>query len=477
MKKRTKIIIIAIAAIVAAAAVTGGIIYFVSLRNDNKPPTLTEVVDSRVAAYRTDLRDSYASMTDQKTVAEYLDHWAENKGIESEIDDHNNVIYYLPASEGYESKAPLVIVTEYDYTCMENYENSIVSALTVSKNDESHGEYRVIFISREEGSLDPASSLSSKYFPDGCQVIYLGNSTSSRIATVTGGYEEFLLTKDIQYVRPEYDSAYTIRISGLPAQNFSSLSANDPNPIKILGDLLAYFKSHSTLFEVASFKGGTDADMLPTEASVTIVVNESTLTRFENRMESEMEDFYNDYRDKYPDAQYTVEPVEMPSHVLSSQDAESLVSLMYTSPCGVHYKDDNGNVSSIVNMGYINIDDGKLILEASASSWDEALLSELAEIYQTTSGLSNIEFEQVSQYLPFEIDEKHQPFEVAFRQAYDEYHSTELESVNMPEVTPCGIIYGKNSNIEILAAGVTERTTDNFAGGIITYMRSIETAE
>ena len=159
--------------------------------------------------------------------------------------------------------------------------------------------------------------MSSEYFPDGCQVIYLGNCTSSRIATVTGGYEEFLLTKDVQYTSPAYDNAYTITISGLPAQSFSSLSASDPNPIKILGDLLAYFKSHSTLFEVASFTGGTDADMLPASASVTIVVNESSLTRFENRMESEMEDFYSEYQDKYPGVQYTVEPAQMPSRVLS----------------------------------------------------------------------------------------------------------------------------------------------------------------
>lgn len=194
-------------------------------------------------------------------------------------------------------------------------------------------------------------------------------------------------------------------------------------------------------------------------------------------MESEIEDFYSEYQDKYPGVQYTVEPAQMPSRVLSSQDAESLVSLMYTSPCGVHYKDDNGNVASIVNMGYINLDGSQLVLEVSASSWDEALLSEMAEIYQTTSGLSNITFEQVSQYAPFEIDESSQPFEVAFRESYDQYHSTDLESVNMAEVTPCGIIYEKNSNIEIMAAGVTERTTDNFAGAVITYMRTLETAE
>ena len=54
MNKKTKMIIMITAAIIAVAAIAGGIIYFISSRNDNQPPTLTEVVESRVAAYRTD---------------------------------------------------------------------------------------------------------------------------------------------------------------------------------------------------------------------------------------------------------------------------------------------------------------------------------------------------------------------------------------------------------------------------------------
>ena len=39
---------------------------------------------------------------------------------------------------------------KHDHTCMGNYENSIVSAFTAAKNDEPHGEYKVIFISKEK---------------------------------------------------------------------------------------------------------------------------------------------------------------------------------------------------------------------------------------------------------------------------------------------------------------------------------------
>ena len=473
MNKKKKIIIIVAAVLLLAAAIAAAV-YFIGREKAQQGPTLEETVESRVAAYKTDLRDSFPSMTDQRAVAEYLDNWAKNKGIESEIDKHGNVIYAVPASEGYEDKTPIVFVSEYDYSCMENYENSIVSALTIAKNDEAHGQYRVVFISREGGSLDAAEGLSGRYFSENCQVVYLGGATASRIATATGGYEEFHLTKDLSYAYPEYDHAFRITVSGLPAQSFSSVSVSDPNAISILGDVLAYFKSHSTLFEIASFNGGQDADMVPSEASVTVVVNDSTLTRFENRIVKEQEDFYEDYGDKFKDAQFTCEAVEMPGRVLGAEDTESIISLMYTAPCGIHYKDDNGDVVSIANVGRISTEGGSFVLECCASSWDVAQLAELDEIYQTTAGLSNVSCQLVSSYEPFVIDESNQPFEVAFREAYADYHNTDLDSVNMPEITPCATLYDKAAGIEILAAGVTERTADNFAGAAIIYLRTLE---
>lgn len=44
----------------------------------------------------------------------------------------------------------------------------------------------------------------------------------------------------------------------------------------------------------------------------------------------------------------------------------------------------------------------------------------------------------------------------------------------MPELTPCGILKGKNENTQIIALGITQKTKDNFAGGIITYLASPE---
>lgn len=469
MKNKKKIIIIA-AAVVAVAAIAATAFYFISKGKAQEPPTLQEAVESRVAAYETDLRDSLASMTDQAQVAKYLSNWAENKGIDVKTDKNNNVIFSIKATEGFENKTPVAVVCGYDYTCMKTYINSIVSALTIAKNDQPHGAYKIIFVSEENGSMAAAESLSAQHFEAGSDIFYLGASSTSRLAYMTGGYEEYSLSKDLSYQSPSYAKAYTISISGLPAEKFGTGSAYAPNPIKILGNQLANLKSGSIWFELASFSGGSRAGMTPTEASVTIVVSEDISEKLENKLDNAIEKFNDKYLQDYPSAQYTYQVVETPAQVINPTDSDAIVSLMYTAMSGVQYKDDNGDVASLTNIGYVSTADRSFSMSVAASSWDQELLTEISEAYQTTGGLSGFVWSVSSQYAPFTLDASNQPLGMEFMDAYSDYQNINLDSVNIPELTPCGIIKAKAETGRMIALGVTEKTMDNFAGGIITYL-------
>lgn len=470
-KKKTITTIIIIIAVIAVAFAA----WFFLGRGGNDAPTLTETVDSRILAYETDLRDSIASMDSQQAVKEYLVNWAKNKDISVSTDNHNNIILQIPATEGLEANKPSVILCGYDYSCIESSINSIVSALTIAKNDQTHGEYTVIFLSEDKGDIAASEALADKYFSDDSQVFYLGNSNTSRIANATGGYEEYSLSKALKTAAPTYNAAYKISISGIPAQRFGSSTSSAPNAVKILGSQLANLKSKSIWFELASFSGGSDAALLPSEASVTVVISNDLSVKFENNMERAVEKFIDKYQEDYPDVQYTYEPVELPAQVIAPEDANGIVSLMYTALNGVHYKDDNGDIASLVNIGYIDTEDKTFKMSVAASSWDAALLAEISEAYQTTAGLTDFTFEAISKYAPCLIGEQHKAFEDSFRSAYKAYRNVKLDSVNMPEFTPLGVIAAKNQSMEIIALGITERTKDNFAGGIITYLSTSQT--
>lgn len=475
MKNKKKlIIIISVAAVVLICAAAGIYLGFIK---GGKEPSLQETIDSRISAYETDLRDSLASMTDQESAAKYIATWAENKGIDTKIDRNNNVILTLDATSGFENRSPVVIICGYDYASMETYINSIVCAMTVAKNDRPHGAYRIIFLSQEGGNTQSVKELSAGYFPDNAEIFYLGNASSSRIVTATGGYEQYEVTRSLNRTESTYNKAYKITISGLPAQKTGVKSVYEPNPVKTLGNLLANFKSTSIVFELASFGGGISCDSTPSSAAVTVVINEDASEKLEKKLDSAIEKFYDKYQDKYPDASYTYEIVETPSSVLSSEDTEAIISLMYTSLNGAYYTDDNDDVAALTNIGYAGTDGDTFSMKVSALGCDADLMSEIQEAYATICVLSGMDFSVKQQYQPFVINDAGSALGKTFTEAYSIFRSTKLSQGILTDFIPGEILAGKNSNAVMLVLGVTERTKDNFAGGLVTYLEMEKISE
>ncbi len=469
MSKKKKLIIICCAAVLLLAALATAA-YFYFIHDEERPPTLEETVNNRVSAYDTDLTDSLAAMDSQAAASRYLIDWAENKGIDVSTDSYGNVIYTLPASEGMEDKNPVVIVCGYDYASMASYKNSIVCALTVAKNDMPHGEYRIIFVSEELGSKLNAEQLSAKYFSDETEVFCLSDVQSSRLSASTGGFHRYVLSKELRLQETSYDVAYKVSISGLPALRFSAANAQTDNPIKFLGELLADLKSSSILFELASFSGGRDADMTPQDAQLTIVVNADSATKLERRLDSAIENFYDDNIADMPELSCTYEVVDTPAQVINTEDTESIVSLLYTAISGVDYKDDNGDIASIANIGSITTDNHALSIEVAAASYDDELLADMATAYQTISALTDVNYSLEEEQAPFHAGEAGEALGEAFHQAYSDYQSIDLDSIGIAEWTPAALISSKNAEAAVITLGVTRRTMDNFAGGLITYL-------
>lgn len=466
LSKKTIAIIIAIIAVVAliVAAV------FIFVLGGDDEPSLEEIIENRADSYKTDFIDSTNQMDDQASVTKYLVNWAENKGIDVTTDQHNNVIYSFKATEGLENRKPTVILCGYDYACIESYTNSIVSALTLAKNDNPHGEYSIIFASEENGNKDAGHNIPKSYLEEAAEVFYLGNDTSSKIANASAGAKELKFTSDIYKASPSYNKAYKVTISGLPAQQITSKTVSAPNPIKTLGNLLATFKSKSVLFDLVEFTGGDNTSLTPTEASITIVVSEDQSTKVETRLDSAIESFNDKYDKKYPEATYTYEVVDMPYEVIHSDVTESLISLLYTSPNGVYFKDDDKNITAFSCITSIDVVSGSSTIDVVCSGYDEEKLNEMTDAYQTICALTDISFEETSSYPIYKITEKGTALGEKFKNSYFEYKTNTLDTASIEQYTMCSALAEDYPDMNLVAIGVTNKTKDNFAGGFIVHL-------
>ena len=57
----------------------------------------------------------------------------------------------------------------------------------------------------------------------------------------------------------------------------------------MIGDLLAYFKTNSLIYELADIRGGESGNLYPRSASVTIVIDEDDMEKFQKRIDSAIE--------------------------------------------------------------------------------------------------------------------------------------------------------------------------------------------
>jgi len=472
--KKKKIIFVIIAAIVVITSASG--LYFINA-GQGKPPTLQEVVSEKFAAYETDLMDSLESFESNQDVARYLVSWAGNKGISCTQDIVGNVIYNINAADGYSDAEPVVIVCGFDSENMGEYVRTMAAALTAARNPDNNCPFLVVFCPESDGRFYGIEGLAPSYFADNAHIIFLDHSEEKKLSSLTGGFNYFSITDDIEYHKTEYDTAYTISIRNVPSFLLSENVDDTPNPIKILGQLIADFQANSLIFELADFHGGTNPAVTPAEAEITIVIDSSYIDKFEKKMNNSIEKFNGKYGEKFPQIEYTFTPAEVPSQVLEEKTANNIVGFMYTVIDGVYSRDKDGNVTALTNMGYISASDLRLQIDVTSMSSDEDVLAEIRSAYQIISGMCDVNFSLEDEQPVFDGSEKSGILLEEFKASYEDFAAGTTDAASVAEFTPCTFLAHKNDSASVLYCGIDEKNKENFAGALITFIGMPEKEE
>ena len=470
MKKKIAIAVIAL--IILAGAGFGIYKLFFSTEEIN----LSDKVLEKSSAYRTDLLDSAATLVSNDKIEEYLCNWAESKGVNYNTDVHGNVIMTADTSEIYKAASPTVLVCTYDATQFNNCVDPMAVALYVIKNNESTGTLSVIFTPSVGNDFSGIKSLNSKYFPDAANVFCLNGGQKAMFSTKTGAMSAYTLTNSIETTEPTGSKALTITISGLPGGSPDGRISSYPNPVKMLSDLLAYFKTNAYIYELSSISGGTGAGVYPQSATMTIVIGTDTMTKFTDRLDTEIEDFLDDYSEDYPDATYTYAETSLPEKVLTEDSNNSFVSLMYTLDNGVYFRDDDDNLVSITNIGSLQQDETSMTLNVTANSLSDEKLAEIDVNQSTICSLSNAAYTKTDTVASWSSDAE-SSFAQAVADAFNEYSGKTMEYADQVATTNANYVFTKNQKCNIMSVTLYDEKVERYAGTIVTFLLNQTHAE
>ncbi|MDD2217062.1 MAG: hypothetical protein PHW03_05005 [Eubacteriales bacterium] len=432
-----------------------------SIEDDNTQTVLNENYTSVLGVLQ--------NSQDLSEMQTYLIKWANKNDIRVSHDKYDNVIMSISASEGYEKTPSTILHATISPKSPENTANAVAVMQYIIKNVADHGFIRFIFTADSDNSQEGIKYIKKSYLY-GDNFISLDNFIDNSLLIASAGADVYTMTRNIKRVKPSYPITYEISLQGLSGASITDETTR-PNPITIIGDLLASAKSNGVLMEIASFDGGTDTANYPSRASATILINQNDVNKLTRLVEKNQERMYNRYSPEEPDFTYTLTEVQRPDSVLSFDDSSKLISFLYACINGNYLKNDDGEIIAKSNIGKISTEANLLEILIESRSKSSAVLEEMNTLFETVCGLCDISYNKKQIYPVWEnnarfsydensdikedVDLSANPIVASFSEIIKEYSGQTLKYTRTLNYTANAIVASRNPDINTVCFGIS----------------------
>lgn len=413
-----------------------------------------------------------AALSDDRTFEAFVasvTEWADENDITVNSSSENYLILSKDASETATSDESFTFHAGIDLSSEEMTEDSIVAAAAVMAaiySPNNHGDMKAIFTLIENGNPVGAEALNKDYLntDNFIDFTYSGEEILCDSISTTSDMEAY---KTLDMTSPQYTEAYQITLTGKANQSAYKSRGTYPNAIQTIGDLLASCQSSTILFELASFNGGDATDNLPAQASAVIVLHENDVESFTKKFDKsfeKVEKAYEDADDPEVTFEYTMEPVELPSIVISKEDTENIVSLMYTMINGNYLRDEETDeVMAVSNIGRVATSGSTFTLGLNAKSLESEIMDEIHTVVSTICGLCDIQYREVST-TPSWINETGSSMSATLSDTMNIDLSCSLENKT------AAVFIKKNPDLNLVIYGCEQTDLMNGLDAILDYM-------
>ncbi|MBK5253548.1 MAG: hypothetical protein JJE03_03630 [Peptostreptococcaceae bacterium] len=428
-----------------------------------------QVTEVDTSTYVENLSSEFSYGCSTLRFAEYMENWSDSNGTQVKKDNYGNVIFSVAPTEGYENVADTVICCNYNPSLFSNDITTISMCQYLIENSTNHGPFKVIFINNNLNAHEGALNLSTEYFSKGARIISLDSSYKTHASINTGNqFDSGLRVNTERKSENLYNTAYKINISGIKAAILDEHVKQQPNPIKLLGELLAYFKMKSMAYQLADLTYETEGGNFPLGAEFTILINGYNKTQFINYMDSKIESFNSKYGEDFEGISYTYEEIELPKSVYSDDSTEEIVSLLYMITNGTSL-DSNDDVYAISTIKGLKINESSFTLNLVSNTRSMESMSNLYEEINTVTSFVNAELitEDNLRFFNGNVDSE---LLKRLNQSDIKYSDDELNTYDSVRFTSCTYLQSKNTDLDIVHLFVNADDSNDITGCLATYL-------
>ena len=322
----------------------------------------------------------------EKEIANYLVNFAKSRNLDYIIDKYNNVII----KKYIDNKEPIILQGHIDMVCEKESDkvfnfktdpieviekngflmangttlgadNGIGVAGILNLLDEDNGfSIEAIFTTDEEVSMSGAENIDLSSLK-GKKMINLDGFSSDSILLECASFTDIYLHMDYKY-QDEGNNLYKIVLSGIEGGHSGfNIDKNRGNSNILLAKLLLDIKD----IQLASFKGGSKLNVIPTE-SMSIISTKFDINNYVNK-------FVEKEKKNYQNISINVEKIDNQKKLLSKDDSYKFLKSISNFKHGVINYNKRGEVTTSENLGIVNLDDNNLGVGLRSSIEEERL--------------------------------------------------------------------------------------------------------
>lgn len=419
-------------------------------------------------------------------INEYLRQWAENHGLESQVDAIGNVVIRKPASQGMESAAPVILQAHMDMVCekdggvehdfMHDPINTYVEdgwvhargttlgaddgigmsmALAVlASKDVAHPALECLFTVDEETGLTGAFNL-GKGMLTAKRLINLDSEDDGQVFIgCAGGIDTLATTPCIMEPAPSGWFCARVSISGLVGgHSGDDINKGRANANQLLARYLFAIMQGGEM-RIADIDGGNLRNAIAREACATVCVpmgRKEELRVVLNRIAADWELEYKGIEDGL---RADLESAVLPAKAMTAELTQRLVRTLYACPHGVvaMSRDIPGLVETSTNLASVKIKDGNIIINTSQRSSTESAKHDIKNKVECSLVLGGFSVTHGDGYPGWKPDTSSPILEAAVR-AYKDLFGEEPEVKAIHAGLECGLFLEKYPGLDMISFG------------------------
>ncbi|MEA1878483.1 MAG: aminoacyl-histidine dipeptidase [Bacteroidota bacterium] len=426
----------------------------------------------------------------EAAVIKFVKEFGESLGLETIVDEVDNVIIKKPATPGMENRKGIILQGHLDMVPQANSGSNfdfekdpidayvdgdwvtangttlgadngmgVAAAMAVLESkDLVHGPVEALFTIDEETGMTGAFGLKSGLL-DGDILLNMDSEDEGELYVgCAGGTNANIRFEYTEEAAPTGFSAFRLSVSGLKGGHSGIDIPLERGNSNILLFRFLYEASQKRSVLISSISGGSLRNAIPRESFAIIMLANDEVSRMKEELANYEKDVQSELSSADPGVQLTLEEVDQPSGVMDGNTTSKLIKAIYACPNGVvrMSMDMEGLVETSTNLAIVKTNnsgvDIQCLLRSSVDSAREDLKNKFVCVFELAGAKIGFDGEY-----PGWKPNMDSPILKASQKVYQDMYGTIPEIRAIHAGLECGLLGGVYPNWDMLSFGPTIR--------------------